>query len=917
MDDTRDAPAPGPAYADFAAGYDFALDDYQRRGCAHVEAGAGVLVAAPTGAGKTVVGEFGVFLALRQGRKCFYTTPIKALSNQKYRDLVDRYGEHQVGLLTGDTSVNAEAPVVVMTTEVLRNMIYAGSRTLTGLGYVVLDEVHYLADRFRGAVWEEVIIGLAESVQVICLSATVSNAEEFGDWLDEVRGGVEIVVSERRPVPLFQHVIAGRRMLDLFASEAPTAVALPGTKAEVNPELLRLAKEESRFVRDDSRRARGRSQRERIARNAGDRRPNLIPRRDATIERLDAEALLPAIYFIFSRAGCDQAVAQLVASGIRLTSASERAALDELAARHAAGLSLADLEALDYRTFAEALRRGVAAHHAGMLPAFKECVEEGFVRGLVKVVFATETLALGINMPARSVVLEKLVKFNGEAHVDITPGEYTQLTGRAGRRGIDVEGHAVVLWQRNFDPRQVAGLASRRTYPLRSSFSPTYNMAVNLVATVGRERARVLLEQSFAQYQSDRSVVGLARAIARTNESAERLWAEAACDRGDFEEYARGRAEVSALEAEAARSRRADRRAEAVAALRELRPGDIIGVPSGRHEGWAVVLDPGASEEPGPTVLTEERQVKRLSLTDFPSPPSVVGRMRIPKHFNVREAKDRRNLSAAFRSKLSEVAPDAARHAGAERDGQTAARVADLRARLRAHPCHGCPEREEHARRAEQALRLEREVDGLRRQAERRTNTIATRFDRICTVLEALGYLGDGGHQVTDAGRMLARIYSELDLVTAEAIRAGIFDELTAPELAAVLSTLVFEARGGDQRRPARMPNRSSEIAQTMVRRIWREVRLLERDHRLEQGRDPDIGFAEAAYAWASGAELGSVLDATDLTAGDFVRWTRMVIDLAGQVADAVGPVLLRATCREAIAAMRRGVVDAAYDEDD
>ena len=202
-------------------------------------------------------------------------------------------------------------------------------------------------------------------------------------------------------------------------------------------------------------------------------------------------------------------------------------------------------------------------------------------------------------------------------------------------------------------------------------------------------------------------------------------------------------------------------------------------------------------------------------------------------------------------------------------------------------------------------------------RSERRTNTIATRFDKVCSVLETLGYLGEGGQEVTEAGRMLARIYSELDLVAAESVRSGLFDELDAAELAAVVSTLTFQSRGGDQRRPARMPNRSTEIAQTMLRRVWRDVALLERDRRLDPGPEPDIGFAEAAHAWASGRPLGEVLDDSGLTAGDFVRWARMVIDLLGQLADAVGPGPLRATCRDAVTSLRRGVVAAAYDEDD
>ncbi|MCC6497131.1 MAG: DEAD/DEAH box helicase, partial [Propionibacteriaceae bacterium] len=834
-----------------------------------------------------------------------------------YRDLCARHGEDRVGLLTGDTSINGDAQVVVMTTEVLRNMLYAGSPTLANLGFVVMDEVHYLADRFRGAVWEEVIISLAESVQLVSLSATVSNAEEFGDWLSEIRGGVEVVVTERRPVPLYQHVMVGRRLLELFDGN------------DVNPELVRLAREESRGQRDDSRRPRGRSGNGRrttaygsgrygggAARQKVDTGPRLVPRRDATVERLEAERLLPAIFFIFSRQGCDTAVAQLMNSGLRLTTAVERKALAEIAERHTAGLSQSDLAALEFDGFAAAFGNGIAAHHAGLLPAFKEAVEEAFTAGLVKVVFATETLALGINMPARSVVLEKLVKYNGETHADITAGEYTQLTGRAGRRGIDVEGHAVVCWQPGLDPRALAGLAARRTYPLRSSFQPTYNMAVNLVATVGRERARGLLEQSFAQFQSDRSVVGLARAIAANHERIASDWAKAACSAGDVEGYFRLRARISAAEAEAARNRKADRRAEVIEALRALRTGDIIDIPTKRHRAWAVVVDPGLGPDgPQPTVLTADRQLKRLSVVDFPHPPTVGATMKVPKHFDARSAAFRRNLAAALESKLRRD-PMEAVDVGDAADADSMARVAELRRELRDHPVHSCPDREEHARSAEAALRLERDSATLQRQADRRTNTIAVRFDRICSVLESMGYLSaDGGTRVTDAGRMLSRIYSELDLVTAEAVREGILDGLSAPQLAAVVSSLVFESRG-DRHAPYRMPDRASENAQIALRGIWRQVSLAERDHRLPSHAEPDIGFAEAIHAWAAGADLAEVLYRSALTAGDFVRWARMVVDAAGQLAQAVGPGQLRDTCKELIAGIRRGVVDAAPLED-
>jgi len=514
-----------PVTTEFLLTFDFEFDPFQITACHAVEDGKGVLVAAPTGAGKTVVGEFAAFFALQAGKKCFYTTPIKALSNQKYSEFVAKFGEDRVGLLTGDTSINGEADILVMTTEVLRNMLYAGSNTLTNLGCVVMDEVHYLADKFRGAVWEEVLIHLMESVQVISLSATVSNAEEFGEWLGEVRGETEVIVSEIRPIPLFQHVLIGNRLMDLFDQ--------PG---KINPEILQREREAIR------RSSLGRNRRGRY-----DEPSDRMSRADI-IEKLQRESLLPAITFIFSRVGCDAAVKQCLHAGLRLTSPEERTEIRQTALRYTQNIAEEDLEVLGFREWLTALERGIAAHHAGLLPSFKGAVEDLFQRGLVKAVFATETLALGINMPARTVVLEKLIKFNGEAHVPITPGEYTQLTGRAGRRGIDIEGNAVIQWSPTVDSASAAGLASTRTYPLRSSFSPTYNMAINLISRFGRETARRSLESSFAQFQADRAVVGLTRQIRKNEALIQELMKDAQCHLGDFSEYARLRRSIKEVE---------------------------------------------------------------------------------------------------------------------------------------------------------------------------------------------------------------------------------------------------------------------------------------------------------------------------------------------------------------------------------
>jgi ATP-dependent RNA helicase HelY len=891
----------GSSLGAFESLYPFGLDPFQVRACQALEAGNGVLVAAPTGAGKTVVGEYAVHLALSEGRKCFYTTPIKALSNQKYADLVARHGADSVGLLTGDNSINGEAPVVVMTTEVLRNMLYAGSPTLRGLGYVVMDEVHYLSDRFRGAVWEEVIIHLPESVRLVSLSATVSNAEEFGDWLVTVRGDTVVIVEEHRPVPLWQHVLANNRLYDLFVEDEDRH-RVDGRQARVNPELVRLAREQDRYSRAPGRRPQRGGQRTRKV---------WAPSRVEVVERLDAEGLLPAITFIFSRAGCDAAVTQCLRAGLRLLQPDERDEVRAFVQERCADIPHEDLAVLGYHEWLQGLERGVAAHHAGMLPTFKEVVEQLFVKGLVKAVFATETLALGINMPARSVVLERLVKWNGEAHADVTPGEFTQLTGRAGRRGIDVEGHAVVAWSPGLEPDALAGLASTRTYPLRSSFRPSYNMAVNLVGQVGRERARQLLQSSFAQFQADRAVVGLARQVRRNEDALDGYREAMTCHLGDFPEYAGLRRAIADREAELSRSGAANRAAAAAASLERLRPGDVINVPAGRRGGLAVVLDPGLAagpDGPRPTVLTAERQVRRLSLVDFPAPVESLRRLRIPRSFNARNPTQRRDLASTLRNTgLGDAAVHRARRARSAAADD--AELASLRARLRAHPCHGCAEREDHARWAERYTRLSRETEGLQRRVRNRTHTISRTFDRICALLEELGYLE--GESVTAHGRRLAAVYTELDLLASECLRCGVWDGLTPAELAACVSALVFESRQPEDAAAPRLPPGASREALAETVRIWGALENRERDHRIDSPREPDLGFAWATYQWASGQSLDSVLRDTDLQAGDFVRWTKQVVDLLGQLAVAarVDESDVAAGARRAADLLRRGVV--------
>ena len=767
-----------PLTNDFIAQFDFGFDDFQIAACHAVEEGRGVLVAAPTGAGKTVVGEFAAFSSLARGKKCFYTTPIKALSNQKYHEFVERFGEERVGLLTGDTNINSDAEIMVMTTEVLRNMLYANSSTLLNLGAVVMDEVHYLADKFRGAVWEEVLIHLMESVQVISLSATVSNAEEFGEWLGEIRGRTDVIVSEVRPIPLYQHVIIGNRLIDLFSE--------PG---RVNPEILGLERQALKRVRTPRhRRDRFGNDEERLS-------------RDEVIEKLQRENLLPAITFIFSRAGCDAAVKQCLNAGIKLTNAEERIQIINTATQYTQNIAEEDLEVLGYREWLLALERGIAAHHAGLLPSFKAAVEDLFKRGLVKAVFATETLALGINMPARTVVLEKLTKWNGEGHVSITPGEYTQLTGRAGRRGIDIEGNAVVLWSPTVDSATAAGLASTRTYPLRSSFTPSYNMSINLIARFGKERARTSLESSFAQFQADRAVVGLVKQIRKNDLAAAEQLESAVCHLGNFTEYASIRMEIKEIER-------------------------LLSKRDGRR-----------------TFDNRQRQ-----------------------------------------------------HMENELD--------KMRRQLRQHECHSCNDRETHARFAERASRLNRESAGLRERVENRTHVIAKTFDRICDVLIHLGYIE--GEKPLEQGKILAKIYAESDLLLTETIRHGVLDNLSAPELISVISSVIYESRGSENMSP-KMPHQNVAAALASITSIWSQLESIEEDFGVQTQSEPDFGFCYASYRWASGHSLSSVLKGSDMTVGDFVRNIKQLIDLLTQISGASDK--LRPICKEAIKKIDRGVV--------
>jgi ATP-dependent RNA helicase HelY len=873
----------------FAEQFPFALDAFQLEAIDAVDHGLSVLVAAPTGSGKTVVAEFAIERALSRGGKTFYTTPLKALSNQKFGDLVAVHGAERVGLLTGDNTINSEAPVVVMTTEVLRNMLYERSDALSGLENVILDEVHYLQDPYRGAVWEEVLIHLPQSVSVVCLSATISNAEEFGAWIGTVRGETRVVIEEKRPVPLEHHYLVGHRLHPMHVEQ--DGVLLP------NPYVVSLDQQELR-TRPYNRRGGRAVQHERVARAREGNRRVYVPRREEVVEVLADAGMLPAIYFVFSRAGCEKSVTWLRTSGIKLTTQAEAARIRERAETRAAWMDEGDLATLGFYEFLEGLTAGIAAHHAGMFPMFKETVEELFEAGLVKVVFATETLSLGINMPAKTVVIEDLWKFQGERHEILTPGEYTQLTGRAGRRGIDALGHAVVLYQRQVNFERVATLAGTRTYNLVSSFRPSYNMAVNLVRNYTREQAHHLLNSSFAQFLADRGVVALERERAQDLEALEGYRTNMVCDLGDFDEYWGLLAKARRLREEDRRGREQHRTDAVRDAVAHLRPGEVISLRGTRREGLAVVI---ATRDGKPTMLSQDRSFFRLAAKDLRDPPVVLTRIVLPRSGSARSARFRRDVAA----KLVALHVKPPKPSRGQSDPKVEREAAKLEALAQAHPCHACPERRRHERWAQRAEEIETRLNRVERRIQVRTETLARQFDRVLSVLDTLGYVEDW--TVTEKGRSLTRIYGEGDVLVAELVDAGLLDGLAPPEVAALLSSVVYEGR---ERTPltGEMPTAETAERYERLRRMWRRIRRTEDEHQVQLCRDLEAGFATPIFHWAEGKPLEDVLAETDMAPGDFVRNCKQLLDLLRQIED-VAPPATAELVKQARGTVLRGVI--------
>ena len=485
----------------FLDGLNFELDRFQIEAIDAVDHHINVLVSAPTGSGKTLIANYAIGRILDREQRAFYTTPLKALSNQKYKELCELFGSENVGLLTGDTTINRNAEIIVMTTEVLRNMLLTESDQLRTLGLVILDEVHYLQDPFRGGVWEEVLILTPPAVRFVALSATIGNARFLGDWFEKVRGPTSVIIEETRPIQLHNHLAIVRRGQPM----ADVIDLLDGTHLSNEAKRIDNVMKATRRFRPGPK--------WKGPHSSAPPPPFRTPRRSELLQALERDDLLPVIVFIFSRAACDDAVHQCRRDGLLFTTPEERREIESIAEARLTGFSRDDLQALEYADFIDCLRRGLAMHHAGMVPAFREIVEVCFERNLLAVVFATETLALGVNMPARSVALEKFSKFSDAGRKFLTSGEYSQMTGRAGRRGLDDEGHAIVCFANEVALSDVGRVALAPPSDLHSSFRPTYNFTANLINHFEFETALEVVQRSFAQFETDHRPSGSKRPL--------------------------------------------------------------------------------------------------------------------------------------------------------------------------------------------------------------------------------------------------------------------------------------------------------------------------------------------------------------------------------------------------------------------
>jgi len=878
--------------------FPFPLDGFQLEAIDALNQGHSVVVSAPTGSGKTLVGEYAIHRALAHGRKVFYTTPLKALSNQKLRDFREQFGAERVGLMTGDLTVNREASVVVMTTEIFRNMLYAeadqGDDPLEDVEAVVLDECHYMNDSQRGTVWEESIIHCPPVVQLVALSATVANAGQLTDWIERVHGPTQLVMSDFRPVPLAFSFCSAKGLHPLLNDE--------GTGLHPNCKVWRAPKGNKR---------------------KGPKTPK-PPQPEApplgfVVAQMAEREMLPAIYFIFSRRGCDKAVRDL--GKVCLVSPEEQA---RIAARLEAFIA-ATPEAVRDGGHDDALLRGIAAHHAGVLPAWKELIEELFQQGLVKVVFATETLAAGINMPARSTVISALSKRTERGHRPLMGSEFLQMAGRAGRRGLDTQGYVVTVQSRFEGVREAGQLATAPSDPLVSQFTPSYGMVLNLLQRYDLEKAKELVERSFGRYLATLDLADDEARIAELREQLSHLSdqaVEVAWD--DFEDYEKQRGR---LREERRLLRILQQQAEETLAheltlaLRFASEGALVSLKAPVLRGRvtpAVIVEKveGPGQFPLLLCLTDENVWVLVPCTAVVSLHAELSCLQVKEVHppELHRAGELRHGDQASGGLALAVAHMARRHDMTtpqyDLAGEVQAQahlVRELELALELHPAHHAGDRKKLRKQRFRIEELEAEIEERQRILHFRANRHWETVLALIEILRHFGCLaGDEGLDPTEIGRTVGALRGDNELWLGLALMSGHLDELDPADLAAVLEVISTEVNRPDLW-SGFPPPPAAEEALHDLRGIRRELQRLQERASVVMPLWFEPELMGLVHAWAKGVSWNDLIANTSLDEGDVVRIMRRTVDLLAQIpyCEAISEQL-RSNARTALKAINR-----------
>lgn len=871
--------------------FPFRLDDFQLQAIAALEAGQSVVVCAPTGSGKTLIGEYAIHRALARKRRVFYTTPLKALSNQKLRDFRELFGTEMVGLLTGDVSINRDAPILVMTTEIFRNMLYGTpigevGTSLIGVEVVVLDECHYMNDRQRGTVWEESIIYCPPEIQLLALSATVANSDQLTDWINQVHGPTRLVYSDHRPVPLQFYYCNPKGILPLLDS----------SQKRMNPQLK--PKGGRGAVRGGNRR--------------GPRQesPNLA----AVVSQLRQDDMLPAIYFIFSRKGCDQAMAEMAKLPLSLVNQEEAARL-----RQQVDEFLARSPEVGRAEQIEPLYRGIAAHHAGILPAWKGLIEELFQQGLIKVVFATETLAAGINMPARTTVISSLSKRTDMGHRLLTASEFLQMAGRAGRRGMDIVGHVVTVQTPFEGAREAAYLATVGADPLISQFTPSYGMVLNLLQTHTLEEARELIERSFGQYLATLYLRPQQQAIATLK--AELAQLESQLESVDWDLLA----EYEKLQERLKEEKRLlkylqDQAAEVHSrdlpiALSFAVAGTALSL-KGKHVPVAHPLSavlvskvPGSGQFPYLVCLGQDNrwyvvtvsdvvslrgEFPRLAAVDSLHPPA-----EMPLKPGQSRSGDEQTRSIAQRIP---AIPSPLEEASEVVDQLQ--RLSMVQAQIEMHPVHQWGNRTTILKRQKRVAAIQEEIRDREEKLGRQSQRHWEEFLSLIDILQQFGCLEELTPTIT--GQATAAIRGDNELWLGLSLMSGELDDLDPHHLAAACAALVTEVSRPDSWTRYHL---SAEVENALagLRGIRRRLFQLQRKHNVVLPVWLEYELVGLVEQWAMGVDWLELCSNTSLDEGDVVRILRRTLDFLSQIPHVPhASVELKTHAREAIVLLDR-----------